>query len=407
MVWLTILILLHLFFHSFKFNILLQITSLALFIVFFKPRISLSFVKQISPLIYLFAVGMLGMLIYDYKAFNIIKDILHSLKPIIGLLIGYFFIQELNDEKKFFKLIIIMGLLSAIYHYILVFVMSDLSSGSINAFRLLSQDNYLELISLFFLIYYKKIFGESFIKPIYYWGILAFLSLSVVMYFSRIMMVLAVVFLLNYNGFTRITIRNIKLAGIMLVSILLLYTYLYNVKLKSDAPGLEGFLFKIKMAPGEVFNAKLDKENMMYLGENWRAYEAKRAFDLMNSKPETYVFGNGYGSLVNLGFWAPLGEYKRGMKYISELHNGYMYVFYKTGAIGLTFYFTFLFSLYNIINKDFSFRGKIISGIGIAFLFTSLVFGGLYNYRDIFTFILGGMLYFYYKKNREVRRLNY
>lgn len=398
MIWFAILMLLHLFFLSFKFNILLQIASISIFIIAFKPYVSKIFIKKISPLFFMFILGFIGTLFYDYKSFHILKDVLHYLKPILGILIGYFFFKEINDEKKFFKSIIIIGLISATYHYFLVFIMSDLGSGSIHAFRLLSKDNYLELISLFFLIYYKKTFNEDLIKPKYYWIVLSFLVLSIVMYFSRIMMVLAMVFIFNFHGFTRLTPRNLKFAGITIFSLIIFYTYLYNIKLRSDAPGLEGFLFKIKMAPGEVFNAKLDKENMMYLGQNWRAYEVKRAFNLMNTKPTTYLYGTGYGSLVNLGFWAPLGEYKKGMKYISELHNGYMYVFYKTGILGLIFYLIFLLGLYNLINKDFSFRSKIISGFGISLLLTSLVFGGIYNYRDIFTFILGGLMYFYYDK---------
>jgi hypothetical protein len=398
MIWFAILILLHLFLFSFKLNILLQLASLGIFFIAFKPTVSVTFIKKIAPLIFIFLIGALGTIVNEYKMFNVVKDILHFLKPIIGLLIGYFFMKQLNNERKFFKLVVVIGLLSATYHYFLVFVKSDLSSGSIHAFRLLAQDNYFELLALFFLIIYKKVFDEAITKPLYFKIAVAFLTLSVLLYFSRIMMVIAIVFFLNFYGFTKITIRNIKIIGVMIIGVLLLYLYLFNVKLRTDAPGLEGFLFKIKMAPAEVFNAKLDKENMMYLGENWRAYEAKRAFDLMNTKPASYVFGTGYGSLVNLGFWAPLGDYKKGMKYISELHNGYMYVFYKTGAVGLLFYLYFLLNLYSIINKDFSFNARIISGIGVAFLFTSLVFGGVYNYRDIFTFILGGMMYFYYDK---------
>lgn len=402
MIWFAILILLHLFWFSFKFNILIQIASLVLFFISFKPTFSYIFLKKISPLIAIFFIGFIGTIIYDYKSFHIVKDILHFLKPIIGLLIGYFFIKQINDEQKFFKLIIIIGLMSATYHYFLVFVMSDLRSGSINSYREIAKDNYFELISIFFLLIYKKVFNEYIFKPWVFRLALVYLTFSVILYFSRIMLVIGAVFFFNFYGYTRITYRNIKTGGIIISGILLMYLYLSNVKLRSDAPGLEGFLFKIKMAPAEVFNPKLNKEHMMYLGKNWRAYEAKRAFDLMDTKPTSYVYGTGYGSLVNLGFWAPLGEYKKGMKYISELHNGYMYILYKTGVLGIIIYLYFLLGLYHIVNKDFSINARIVSGIGISFLFTSLVFGGIYNYRDIFTFVLGGMIYFYWDKKNSI-----
>ena len=53
----------------------------------------------------------------------------------------------------------------------------------------------------------------------------------------------------------------------------------------------------------------------------------------MKENPSSYIIGTGYGSLVNLKFKAPLGN--EDMKYISRLHNGYVFVFYKTGIFGL------------------------------------------------------------------------
>jgi hypothetical protein len=114
----------------------------------------------------------------------------------------------------------------------------------------------------------------------------------------------------------------------------MLYGYLYSVKIDRGKPGLEAFLYKIKIAPEEIFKTNIDRDNHKELWDHWRGYEAKRALATMEDKPSSYVFGTGYGSLVNLKFKAPLSTTdKEGLKFISELHNGYPYVLYKTGII--------------------------------------------------------------------------
>ncbi len=131
--------------------------------------------------------------------------------------------------------------------------------------------------------------------------------------------------------------------------------------------------------------------------DHWRAYEAKRAFALMNENPSSYVIGNGYGSLVNLKFKAPLGE--NGMKFISVLHNGYVFILYKTGLIGILFYLFFLINLYLRVysvnqNKQVMFFKILIATIGVYFFLTSIIITGIYIPKDVILFILGGALSF-------------
>jgi O-antigen ligase len=116
----------------------------------------------------------------------------------------------------------------------------------------------------------------------------------------------------------------------------------------------------------------------------------------MEKDPKSYVIGTGYGSLVNLKFFAPLTEnYKdKGIKYISELHNGYVYIYYKTGILSLFLYLLFLINLYIKIYYNKNFETYFISAIGVAFLFTTLTITGMYNSRDVIVFLLGALLFF-------------
>jgi O-antigen ligase len=197
-----------------------------------------------------------------------------------------------------------------------------------------------------------------------------------------------------------LTKKTVRFAIAFTTALLLFYAILFSVKIDRDKPGLEAFMFKVKIAPAELFKTKIDRENHKDLWDHWRGYEVKRAYALMKDNPSSFVFGTGYGSLVNLKFYAPLTGEKNGIKYISELHNGYMYLFYKTGIIGILILLFFLLMLYRMLylrDENRNFVPVFISAIGLLYLFTTLTITGIYNGRDVIIFILGALLYFQQK----------
>lgn len=394
------IILLQLYLPSFKANVLFQVFTLGLFFLFEKVQINKSFFKTILPILLIFLFGFVGFLFNKVTFFNVFKDIFHFLKPLTGLLIGYFFYRKIDDFKMFVKTIVIVGLLSAVIHLDILFFISGFSS--VNKIREFGRDNFLELFSLFFLLFYKKFQNDTLFKNQFqHLFLVVLLFASNVLYFSRTMIVAAIILLITIYGYTIITKRGLKIIGVVLVSILVFYGYLFSIKISRNQPGLESFLYKVKNAPSEIFKTKIDRENHKDLWDHWRGYEAKRAFALMEKDPKSYVIGTGYGSLVNLKFFAPLTEnYKdKGIKYISELHNGYVYIYYKTGIFSLFLYLVFLINLYIKIYYNKNFETYFISAIGVAFLFTTLTITGMYNSRDVIVFLLGALLFFEKKYN--------
>jgi O-antigen ligase len=208
------------------------------------------------------------------------------------------------------------------------------------------------------------------------------------------MMVVAIILLFSIYNYTKITKKTIQIFAVVCISVILFYSYLFSVKIDRNGTGVESFLYKVKIAPEEIFTAKIDRENHKDLWDHWRGYEAKRAFALMEKNPSSYVFGTGYGSLVNLKFYAPLSGDKKGMKYISDLHNGYIYIFYKTGIISLFIYLFFLFKLYKRAYLKSTYSTAFISAFGIIYLFSTLTITGVYNSRDIIIVLLGAFLFF-------------
>ncbi|MBP2283632.1 hypothetical protein H4V97_001950 [Flavobacterium sp. CG_23.5] len=399
----VIVLFLQLYLPSFKANLFIQVGMVALYFLIEKITITESFLIKTIPVLLLLLLGFAGTLIHKYEVYNIIKDIFHFLKPVLGLLVGYLFYKKINNFSYFIKTIILCGFASAVLHFIILMATADLFSGSVERIREFGKDNFLELFAVFFLLYYKKFYQETlFSSVLKRKAILIVLLVSNILYFSRTMIVVAIILFLSIEGHTILTKKAIRFLAVFTLLIMLFYVFLFSVKIERDKPGMQAFLYKIKIAPAEIFKTKIDRENHKDLWDHWRGYEVKRAFALMKDNPSSFVFGTGYGSLVNLKFYAPLTGEKNGIKYISELHNGYMYVFYKTGALGiiiLLIFFTMLYRTVYFNQKDKKFVTLFISAIGLIYLFTTLTITGIYNGRDVIIFILGAFLYFERKTN--------
>ncbi|MBR9846115.1 MAG: hypothetical protein GYB35_08415 [Algicola sp.] len=195
----------------------------------------------------------------------------------------------------------------------------------------------------------------------------------------------------------------------MNLRLITLFSSLQFADLKRESKGIEGFFYKIKMAPSEIFSPdiNINTKNHRSLWDHWRAYEALKAIEGISSTEYKlgWVFGKGLGAQVDLGFEAPLDGKK--FQYIPIIHNGYVYVLFKSGMIGLIIYLAFLLFIYMQSYKKGNHYGNIInnfiSGIALFFLLTSLIITGIYNSGDIIVFILGGLfsLQFFYTKQYQ------
>lgn len=389
-----VIVLLTQLYFTFKYTIFIQIFVLALFFTFEKASISLRFFKTVLPIIYLFAIGFLGMIIYNYPLFNINKDVLHFIKPILGVFLGYVFYKKINDIKLFIKTVIITGFISSMIHYLLILSIHKINN--VADIRSFGTDSFIELTAVLFLVFYRKFNTDKlFTNKLHHYGILIPVLISSILYFSRTMIVMTVIAILTIYGYTIITRRTIKIIAVLILSTIGFYAFLFSINIHRNNGGVESFLYKVKNAPAEVFKSKVDRENHADLWDHWRGYEASRAVALLNEKPVTYVFGCGYGSLVNLKLYAPLSKDDlKGMRYISELHNGYLYILYKTGIIGIFFYLFFLSSLYYKIYINSNFVSVFISLIGLSYIVTTLVTVGINNSNDALMIVLGALLFF-------------
>jgi len=138
------------------------------------------------------------------------------------------------------------------------------------------------------------------------------------------------------------------------------------------------------------------------INANWRGFEAYRAWLTYKSGSSVEkILGQGFGTLIDLGFVMPLGGNK--MQMIPITHNAYMYILLKFGVVGFLLYGFFLVSLMK--NKKMFKMGSaghdhlllqpLMTSIAWVLLLTTFVISGVFNLfqLDAVLILLGSLLY--------------
>ena len=60
------------------------------------------------------------------------------------------------------------------------------------------------------------------------------------------------------------------------------------MNIERNSTGIESFLYKIKIAPSEIFNSDIDIDDHKQLWDKWRAYEVKMAFNTIKKEIPTF-----------------------------------------------------------------------------------------------------------------------
>lgn len=397
------------FYPVLEINFIVSSFFLSLVLIEKHFKYSLKLVSLTSLLSFIFIVGLISHFFYAPKIYDVIKDSVYLFKPIVYLFLGYFLASKIKDMNTVFKIIIYLGIVFAIIHLskVLVFILNN-EVYQISKIRYYGgKDNYMELVacSLLVLNVKNRFFGIKIkFKKLFYF----ILTISFIFYFSRTMVVAFVILWVAGNGYAKLTKNGIVILTSVSLGVILFYIGLNSLNIDRGATGFEGFLYKLKIAPEEIFNAEINFDDPVDRWDHWRAYEASKAIEQLQQTPYNMgiFFGKGLGSLIDLGFEAELGNEK--MQYIPKIHNGYIYVLFKSGIIGLLMYITFLFFLYlQIYNKFKSvkqiFINNLISALGFFYVFSSFIISGIYNPTDVITVILGAFLFFQQQYKKAIK----
>lgn len=384
---------------------------LSMFTIFFLLINNGKIIKRdfelIFTLILILILGLFSAIFNKPTAYNLIRDVIYFIKPIMLILLGYFVARRINDWKVVFKALIYLGVGYAVYHILHTLIFTDFRNVTISRIRGINGlSNIIEIFAIALIILGNKfpeynIISKKRTKKLF----LFLLSLSFVLYFSRTMFVGLVFLILGVLNYLKLNKKGIKYLVLLTIFVAGLYSYLYSTDIKRDEGAIENFFYKIKIAPSEIFSPSFDYNNHADLWDHWRAYEAFCAIQDLNKFPVYYIGGKGLGAMVDLKFAAPISS-EGNVRFIPILHNGYVFILFKTGIIGLLLYLFFLFSLYfqayrkseNLEIKTFR---NLLSATSLYLLFSSLIITGLYNLQEETAMILGIFLYLKSKSNIE------
>ncbi|MEN3323817.1 hypothetical protein VP395_08770 [Mariniflexile soesokkakense] len=197
------------------------------------------------------------------------------------------------------------------------------------------------------------------------------------------------------KGYFELNIKSIKVISFFLVLGLLGYAAIYHSNPVRQGKGIEGFLYKIKMAPIEAFKTKINKDDWKDFNDNYRSFENILTVRQVTSKGYlTILFGEGIGSTIDIGreVWTNDGSLVR---YAPILHNSYMTIFLKSGLIGVFLTFAFIYLLFRQKKSEHLVINSInylLIGSAVFLILSNWVFMGLYLKLDNKSIFLGFLL---------------
>jgi hypothetical protein len=375
--------------------------------VFFTLRknYSINIINQILCFLGVIIISFASSLFNEFTTYNFIRDFTYLLKPVFGLLVGYQICKRYSNDNTLY-LIIRTGVFIAILHLAIVaFSFIFLNVRDINGLRYYAgYFSDFEVYVLIFLFFSKQLgikISESKRKKY-----ILLLALSSLFYLSRTNFIQFVLLFMALKGYFTINRRTVTILATFTISTILLYSAILYVNPKRNGPGIEAFLYKVKIAPTEPFKTKINKEDYKDFNDNYRSLENILTLNQMTAEDKsTIIFGKGMGSEVKLHAEVMLDGVV--FSKISILHNGFMTIFLKAGLLGVLILILSIVLLYrNCTQMSPIFKNVNYFFIGtILFLFISYwVFMGFYFKADTKSILIGLMIA--YVENKRIQLKN-
>ncbi|WP_282786544.1 O-antigen ligase family protein [Flavobacterium croceum] len=363
-------------------------TWLFTILITLKNNYSLEFFKYLLIFIVILILATIVGFFFNYEWYYILRDITYMLKPISGLLLGY---QLFNDKiKSPYKFLLNAGIAIAVFHLTLVlygiFVKNAKSVADIRYYG--GYFNDFEIYTFILLVFQKELGYQLTKKRKYIYFVI--LSFSFFFYLARTNFIQFIILFMALKGLFVLNKKTITIFIGLIIITITGYAAVYYYNPVRNGKGVDEFLYKIKMAPGEAFSTKINRDDWKDFNDNYRSYENIRTVQQL-SYNKNLIFGEGIGSQVDLKQKVYLGDMK--LRYISILHNGYMTVLLKTGLVGLIIYLLSISFFFKNNNYKKNSRLKYIHlffvGTGVFLIMSNWVFMGFYNLLDTKSLFIG------------------
>lgn len=371
--------------------------SLAVAILCFRKNISSSAALLISILFGLVIIGSITVFAPENDYYYFFKDFVYFLRPILVIASGYFITMRLENKKSFLNILVLMGFYFAFMHLFKMAVNFTIIPTDTTRIRtFFGRYNHVESIALIIIICVKELPMKKSRYKFFYQLMVVCLVVSFLFYFSRTMILVVITMSMAYYGYLKLNQKSaMVLAGMLILgSIGIAVLSAYEPE-KENGVVVDSFFSKLKNSFDESFSLKnvdVNSKDRRVLWKHWRAYEAHMVYGEVD-KEKQWLTGQGFGSTVDIGFEAKLdGEMTQ---HLSLTHNGFAYLYLKTGIFGLVIYFLMLLYLYSFAyapqeRKLQAIGNNLLMACTFYILISSFVVTGIFKPYDMATLIIGG-----------------
>lgn len=357
--------------------------------------------QQILPFVFILGIALGMCFWYEYKPYNIIRDFAYLLKPILGLLIGYQITKK--HLKNPLQTALEAGVVIAIVHLFIVFY-CFLFLGVRNIHVLREMAGYFsdyEIYALILIIFNKELEINLSLKNKVMFILL--LAISSAFYLSRTNFIQFVILFIALKGYFVWNKRTLSVLLTIFFGTAVFYGTILYINPKRNAPGIEAFLYKIKIAPIEPFKTSINVDDWKDFNDNYRSLEnILTVKESLKKDKINIVFGQGLGSVVDIRREVLLDNVM--IRYSSILHNGFMTVYLKSGILGVLFLLWSIFILRSNLSNQIRLKSinRLIIGTTIFLFISYWVFMGLYFKADTKSILIGLIFAYTEKKKLEI-----
>ena len=369
----------------------------ALSIICFRKQISNQMVLIIFMLFALVIIGSITVFEPENDYYFFLKDLIYFLRPIFVMSSAYFIAMRLEDKRSFLNILVLMGFYFATMHLWKLVTNFTLIPADTNRIRTyFGRYNHVETIALLLIICVKDLPVKRSRFKIFYKLFVVGLVVSFLFYFSRTMIMVVFAMSLAYFGYLRLNQKGtIALAGLLILGSAFTVFLSFYEPAEENSGIVDTFLFKIKNSVSESFSLKnvdIASKDRRKLWKHWRAYEAHMVYTEVD-RAKLWFTGEGFGSTVDIGFEAKLdGEMTQ---HLSLTHNGFAYLYLKTGILGLLIYLLFVLYLYSFSYSPErtslqTVGNNLLAACTFYILISSFVVTGIFKPYDMATLLMGG-----------------
>lgn len=355
-----------------------------------QKRYAILLVNQIICFSLILLIGIFSSIGKTFTTYDFIRDITYLLKPIMGLLVGYQLCKGLVKEP--IKAFIDIGVgLAAIHIGIVIYgylVMGFTSIHHIRAYAGYFSDY--EVYTIILVLFSSKLGAE--LTPKKKQLFLGLLFISSFLYLSRTNFIQLGILWLAMQGYFNLTKKTIRVLLSLFIALIALYSALVYYNPRRNGPGMEAFLYKVKIAPTEPFKTKINTKDYKDFNDNYRSVENINTIEQVGKEGYSPIlFGEGLGSQIDIKQIVWLDGVQ--LRFISILHNGFMTVYLKSGLAGVIVLLISIFLLFRRNRRVVEIIpvNNLIVGTAIFLFLSYWVFMGMYFKADTKAILLGGL----------------